>query len=399
MGEVFMFEKTIDLAIDSINEVLLNLARLLMTHKDELIAINKTEITAYAGNDTSILNRLKITDAKLAGMVNSLQIVASLDNPVGKTLFKHTKGNGLEIENRTVPFGTVLIIYESRPDVTIEAAAIAFKSGNKIILKGGKESHKSNRFLESLWHKALQQNNMDTGFVQYLELDREQTQNFLQNAQNKIDLVVPRGGDGLIQFVKQHASIPVLVSGRGNNFIYIDDEVDNNIIEPIIMNAKLSNISACNALDKVIINTKWKEENSNAYNQLIDILQQNNVEVIILENITDDAILYEEFLDKKIVFLFSDTLNEAIEIINTYSGKHSASILSTNENNIATFQQNVDCAAVYSNASTRFTDGSEFGLGAELAISTDKLHHRGPLGLQHLVTNKWFIKGNGQIRN
>lgn len=381
------------------NKVLLRLAQLLAAYQAEIFTINKAEIAAYTGNDSSILNRLKITDDKLAAMINSLQTVANLESPLNKILFTNTHENGLEIENKTVAFGTVLIIYESRPDVTIEAAAIAFKSGNKIILKGGKESHKTNQYLVSLWQQALQENNIDVSYIQYLELNREQTQSYLQNARNKIDLVVPRGGESLIQFVKQNATIPVLVSGRGNNFLYIDAEVNNSIIEPIIINAKTSNISACNALDKVIINHQWKQNNSLAYQNLITNLQQNNVEVIVLENITNDTILYEEFLEKKIVLLFASSLNEAIAIINKYSGKHSASILSTNENNVANFQQNVDCAAVYSNASTRFTDGGQFGLGAELAISTDKLHHRGPLGLQHLVTNKWFIKGNGQIRN
>ncbi len=222
---------------------------------------------------------------------------------------------------------------------------------------------------------------------------------YLQEQQNNIDLVIPRGGESLIKFVKQYSSIPVMISGRGNNFIYVDETVDNEIILPIILNAKLSNISACNALDKVIFNTNWIANNQSFFNSIMDELRKEDVEIIMYKNEMGDGILYEEFLAKKIVIIELENLNSAIEMINKYCGKHSASILSNNQNDIDYFVQNVDCAAVYSNASTRFTDGGQFGLGAEMAISTDKLHHRGPLGLQHLVTNKWIIKGNGQVRN
>lgn len=386
------------LNIETINNVLQNVAQLLQQEEEQIFAINKQEMNAYNGADTTLLNRLKIDEKKLEAMVNSLQTVASLPNPVNKLLYSFTTPENLQIENRTAPFGTILIIYESRPDVTIEAAAIAFKTGNKIKLKGGKESHLSNQFLVSLWHKALEQNNVSTNFVEYLILDRIETQNYLQTQQKNIDLVIPRGGDSLINFVKQHSTIPVMISGRGNNFIYVDETVNNEIILPIILNAKLSNISACNALDKVIFNTNWIANNQTFFKNIIDELKKESVEVVMYKNEMGDDILYEEFLAKKIVIIESENLDIAIEIINKYCGKHSASILSNNQNNIDYFIENVDCAAVYSNASTRFTDGGQFGLGAEMAISTDKLHHRGPLGLQHLVTNKWVIKGNGQIR-
>ncbi len=387
------------LSVELIDKVLLDVARLLQQKQAEFFEINKQEMNAYSGDDMTLLNRLKIDDKKLQAMINSLQTVASLQSPVNNLLYSFTTPDNLQIENRTSPFGTILIIYESRPDVTIEAAAIAFKAGNKIKLKGGKESHSSNQFLVGLWHQALAKNNVSIDFIEYLTLDRTETQTYLQEQQNTIDLVIPRGGESLIKFVKQYSSIPVMISGRGNNFIYVDETVNNEIILPIILNAKLGNISACNSLDKVIFNTNWIANNQTFYNNIIEELKKESVEVVMYKNEMGDGILYEEFLAKKIVIIESENANNASEMINKYCGKHSASILSNNQNNIDYFIQNVDCAAVYSNASTRFTDGGQFGLGAEMAISTDKLHHRGPLGLQHLVTNKWIIKGNGQIRN
>lgn len=386
------------LPIQTINSVLLEVADLIKLHKEDLLSINKIDILNYAGADLTLTERLKIDDAKCVGMINSLHALIALPNPVGNIIYTHTNTQGLIIQNQTAPFGTILIIYESRPDVTIEAAAIAFKSGNKILLKGGKEAHGTNFFLTSLWHKALSKFNVPLTIITYLALDRLATQNYLKNNTNNIDLVVPRGGNTLIDFVKNNCAIPMLISGRGNNFIYIDEQVDNAIIEPILVNAKLQNLSACNALDKVLVNKNWLCNNEVLWYGILNSFKKENVQIIQHNKGDDNEILNEEFLDAKLLWKTVEDNNEAINIINTYSGKHSAAILSTNINAIAVFNNMVDSAAVYSNASTRFTDGGQFGLGAELAISTGKLHHRGPLGLQHLVTNKWIITGNGQIR-
>jgi glutamate-5-semialdehyde dehydrogenase len=384
--------------IKIINEVLLEVAKQLEAEKEAIFLVNKNDLNLYTGNDLTITERLKISDNKLQGMVKGLNDLEKLPNPCGNILYSFTNEDGLEIRNESSPFGAILIIYESRPDVTIEAAAIAFKSGSKIFLKGGKESHGSNIFLVGLWHKALQKYNLPTNLITYLPLNRQETQDYLkQNAKN-IDLVVPRGGDALIQFVKENATMPVLISGRGNNFIYIDSEVDNEIILPIILNSKLQNLSACNALDKLLVHTKWIKNNAELWQHILDKLIQEDVIILEHKDGENDAILHEEFLNKKLLFKIVNDVEAAILIINTYSGKHSTSILSNMESNISQFETEVDCAAVYTNASTRFTDGGQFGLGAELAISTDKLHHRGPLGLQHLVTNKWIIKGKGHTR-
>ena len=333
------------------------------------------------------------------------QLIADVD-PVGKELYNFTHENGLKMINKTAPFGTVLIIYESRPDVTVEAGGIAFKSGNKILLKGGKESLNSNLKIVELWHKALAENNISTNWVEYLNYNRTETQAFLEHPTQKVDLIVPRGGEKLIAFVKQHATCPVIVSGRGNNFVYVDTEADVEMALSVILNAKASKISACNALDKVLVNTNLINKES-FVKTLIHKLLEHKVEILgdneisKFENVAafeDEAIWYEEFLDYKIVLGSVKNIDEAISKINTYGGGHSAVILTENKETAQYFMESVDSAAVYQNASTRFTDGGQFGLGGELAISTDKLHHRGPMGLQHLVTNKWYVYGNGQIR-
>ncbi|WP_372766863.1 glutamate-5-semialdehyde dehydrogenase [Lutibacter sp.] len=388
------------------NAVLLSVAKLICDEKLALLKANKTDIKKYVGEDLAMYERLKVDEEKIKEMILSLkQLVADVD-PVGKELYNFTHENGLKITNKTAPFGTILIIYESRPDVTVEAAGIAFKSGNKILLKGGKESVNSNLKIVDLWHKALAQNKISTEWVEYLNYSRAETQSFLQHPTQKVDLIVPRGGEKLISFVKQYATCPVIVSGRGNNFIYVDAEADLEIALKVILNAKTTKISACNAADKVLINSSLPNKEI-FIKKLIENLLEFNVEILgdgalsIFENVKafeDEAIWCEEFLDYKIVLGSVDSSAEAIEKINKYGGGHSAVIITKNEETATTFMESVDSAAVYQNASTRFTDGGQFGLGGELAISTDKLHHRGPMGLQHLVTNKWYIYGNGQIR-
>ena len=239
-------------------------------------------------------------------------------------------------------------------------------------------------------------------------MNREETQSFLKNPTEQLDLVVPRGGERLIDFVKEHAKCAVLISGRGNNFIYIDENADWEKTVAVIINAKTDKISACNALDKILIN-KNIPNFENKLKELQTVLKERNVTILVdaaVKNvlkeeslITDDTIWSEEFLALKCCFGAVSNLDEAIEMINMYCGGHSASIMTTNDENAADFMQEVDCAAVYKNSSTRFTDGGQLGVGAELAISTDKLHHRGPLGLKKLVTNKYYIFGEGHIRS
>lgn len=394
------------LSIEKRNVVLRRMAELLEQERANIKRVNQQDINNYSGDDLAMEKRLLVDDAKIDGMILSMQQLACQEDPVGVERFHFDHANGMKIINKTAAFGTIMIIYESRPDVTVEAGGIAFKSGNKILLKGGKESLLSNLKIVSLWHQALEENNISTEWVEYLNYNREETQAFLEKPTQKVDLIVPRGGEKLIAFVKKHATCPVIISGRGNNFVYVNKEADLKKALDIIINGKTSNISVCNALDKVLIDSNLENWESFAKNLVIE-LQKYKVAILGDERfskttnvpqIESDLIWYEEFLDYKIVIGIVNSDEEAIAKINKYCGGHSASIITENVVIAQQFMEQVDTAAVYHNASTRFTDGGQFGLGGELAISTDKLHQRGPIGLQHLVTNKWYIYGNGQIR-
>ncbi|WP_370478686.1 glutamate-5-semialdehyde dehydrogenase [Tamlana flava] len=394
------------LKIESRNAVLLKMAELLERERQAIIEINKSDLEAYKGEDISMYDRLKVDDAKVDEMIKAVTHLASQDDPVGVERFSFKHENGMQVYNKTASFGTVLIIYESRPDVTVEAAGIAFKSGNKILLKGGKESTNSNLKIVDLWHEALQDVGASTEWVEYLQFNRTETQAFLEKPTQQVDLIVPRGGERLIAFVKEHATCPVIISGRGNNFIFVEKEADLDIAMQVIINAKTAKISACNALDKVLVDKNLPNKES-FIKTLISKLKEHNVEILGDEEVSkydgvslipSESIWSEEFLDYKIVIGEIASTEEAIAMINKYSGGHSSSIITTNEAEAKTFMENVDTAAVYHNASTRFTDGGQLGLGGELAISTDKLHQRGPIGLQHLVTNKWYVYGSGQTR-
>jgi glutamate-5-semialdehyde dehydrogenase len=388
------------------NDVLASLARLLGERKDEIIAANKLDIAACPKDDLVIFDRLKVDEAKIEKMIASVKSVIAANDPVGKVISSRKSENGLKIENRTVPFGTILIIYEARPDVSIEAAIIALKAGNRILLKGGKEARNTNLCLANLWKIALTENNADANFVKYLDISREETQKLINGDAEKFDLVIPRGGETLINFVIKNSKAPVIVSGRGNNFAYIDSESDFETALEIVINGK-SRLSVCNALDKVLIDETLPDFDAKV-NQLINALLAKNIEILGDENICklNDSVQlffgeetwFEEFLSAKIVVAVVSNITEAIEKINKYSGGHSATIITKNAERAEQFMREVDCAAVYHNASVRFTDGGEFGLGAEIAISTQKLHFRGPLGAEHLLTNKWFVFGAGQIR-
>ena len=394
------------LSIEKRNEVLKTMASLLDEKSQLILSANAMDMDCYDPNDRAMHDRLKVDQSKVQGMIDSLLQLAGQEDPLGRERFSFIHENGLKIQNRTAPFGTVLIIYESRPDVTVEAAGIAFKSGNKILLKGGKESLNSNRAIVDLWHEALRGNGVDPEWITYLKLDRQETQEFLKNPSEKVDLIIPRGGEKLIQFVKQNASCPVIVSGRGNNFAYVHREADPETAIRIIVNAKTDKISACNALDKVLID-KNLPNFQNFMTALEKALRKEKVEIMVGKDlnpnskstvIQEDSIWYEEFLDYKILIDSVELEEEAIDRINKYGGGHSATVITRDEGFARRFMDEVDAAAVYHNASTRFTDGFQFGLGGELAISTDKLHQRGPIGLEHLVTNKWYVYGEGQIR-
>jgi len=402
-----MFESLFDILKNmKRNDVLNTLAELLEENIQKIIDINQQDFSVYLGTDQAMLDRLKVDGKKVLGMIDSVRIVQKMENPDGKVLNSYQHKNGMIIENKTVPFGKILIIYESRPDVTIEASVIAFKAGNKVVLKGGREAGKTNLFLVELWQEALQKNGMEKDFVKYVNYDRDETQNLIKNNIENVDLIIPRGGEGLIKFVLKNTNVPVIVSGRGNNFLYLDKESDFEMAKKIIINGK-SRISVCNALDKVLIN-KDLPNFELSIRELVDLLIEKNITVLGDENLAKlnikiietkgEEILAEEFLSAKIYLSLVNDIDEAILKINKYSGRHSTCIVTENKNTAKKFQDEADCAAVHHNTSVRFTDGGQFGFGAEIGISTQKLHSRGPIGVAQLVTNKWYISGNGQTR-
>lgn len=390
------------------NEVLTSMIRILDENRERLLEANQKDLDAFQKEDRAMYDRLVINDKKIDQMIQAVAQVQSQEDPVHQEISKQELENGLKIINKTAPFGTIMIIYESRPDVTIEAAVLAFKANNRILLKGGKEAIFSNKMLVAFWHEALQENHLATDYIQLFTLNRTETQAFLKNPTEKLDLIVPRGGEKLIAFVKEHAQCAVLISGRGNNFLYVSEHADWEQSKKVILNAKTDKISACNALDKILISTKiadYSEKLKDLAQSLSDhhvaILVDDEVQKVLKEasRITDPTIWKEEFLAMKCCIGAVNSIEEAIEKINTNSGGHSATIMTTDTHEAQVFMEQIDCAAVYQNASTRFTDGGQMGVGAELAISTDKLHHRGPLGLKQLVTNKYYIFGDGQVRN
>lgn len=389
------------------NNVLQSMINILDKRRNEIIEANKKDLESFGEGDQAMYDRLVVDDKKVDSMIQSVKEVMAQDDPVGKTIEHRRLDSGLDITNKTAPFGTIMIIYESRPDVTIEAAVLAFKANNKIYLKGGKEAFNSNKILEECWHQALKENGLDTNWIEMLKLDRKETQEFLKNPPVHIDLIVPRGGERLIAFVKEHATGAVLVSGRGNNFLYISKNADWETAKKVATNAKCDKISGCNALDKILVDKKI-DNYEEKLKDLADHLKKHTVKILVddevaqvlneEEKISSEDTWYEEFLAMKIVIGATENLDSAIEKINKYSGGHSASIITKDKEEAQKFMEQVDSAAVYHNASTRFTDGGQMGVGAELAISTDKLHHRGPLGLKQLVTNKYYVFGEGHIR-
>ncbi len=395
------------LSTEDKNTVLKTMMELLDVHRASIIGANKIDVENFKGGDQAMMDRLIVDDKKVDGMIQAVKEIMDKPDPVNQVISEIMREDGLKIINKSAPFGTIMIIYESRPDVTIEASVLAFKANNKIILKGGKEAKHSNLKLVELWHKALELNSLEPNWIDYLNLPRDEVQAFLKNPDRPIDLIVPRGGERLINFVKEHSSCPVLVSGRGNNFLFVDEKADWEKAKQVIINAKTDKISACNALDKVLIHAslrdrdaKLKELAKELKAAEVKILADAKVGGIIkdAEQISNEDVWYEEFLELKVAIAMVENLSEAIEMINKYSGGHSSSIITEDALSAGAFMQQVDSGAVYHNASTRFTDGGQMGVGAELAISTDKLHHRGPLGLEQLVTNKYYVYGNGHVR-
>ena len=356
------------------------------------------------GMHPGMLDRLRLNKERIAAMSEGLNQVAELVDPVGEVMEEFTRPNGLKIRKVRVPFGVIGIIYESRPNVTADAFGLCFKSGNAVILKGGSDALKSNAAITASIRNALRKNGICQDALQLIEsADREVTSCFMKLNQY-VDVLIPRGGAGLIRSVVENSTIPVIETGTGNCHIYVDEYADFNKALPIIINAKTQRIGVCNACESLVVHRAIADS---FLPELAQALQSRNVEMRGDETacglIGDAREATEEdygkeYLDYIISIKTVDTIEEAIAHINKYNTKHSEAIITENKKNAEMFLNEVDAACVYVNASTRFTDGFEFGFGAEIGISTQKMHARGPMGLKELTSYKYLIEGEGQIR-
>ena len=384
------------------NRVLSEISSLLRSHVTEIIGANKLDIETARANGMSeaMIDRLTLTEQRIGGMADGVDKVISLPDPVGAVIGGSDLPNGLHVIKKRVPIGTIGIIFESRPNVTVDAATLCFKAGNTVILRGGSDAINSNK---ALMRTALRNCVVNENAVQLVEDTSRAVANAMMKLNKYIDLLIPRGGGGLIHAVIENATIPVIQTGEGNCHVYVDESADIDMAVNIINNAKTQRPSVCNAIENILVHEKAAPE----LFRKLDMLWQGRVAIrgdeetaklVKVEKIADDTDYATEFLDYRLSSKVVKSLDEAIEHINRFGTKHSECIVTQSLRSAEIFQQRIDAAAVYVNASTRFTDGFEFGLGAEIGISTQKLHARGPMGLEALTTYKYLINGNGQIR-
>ena len=394
------------LSSEARNEAVCKMANALEANADRILSANKKDakVAKAKGLKLSLMDRLALDKRKIADMASCLREVSELPDPIGSIVSTWTRPNGLLIGKMRVPLGVVGIIYESRPNVTSDAAGICVKSGNAVILRGGSDAINSNVAIGEVLRRALASTAVPVDTVQVVSsTDRRVAEEFMQ-MRDYVDVLIPRGGANLIRTVVEKASIPVIETGTGNCHIYVEEDADLEKAIPIIVNAKCQRPGTCNAAEKLLVHANVAEQFLPA---AIAALRTKNVEVRGCDKtariVTDVKLAteedwYTEYLDFIIGVKVVTDLDEAIAHINKYGTKHSDSILTADFDKALRFIREVDSAAVYWNASTRFTDGNQFGLGAEIGISTQKLHARGPMSVQHLTTTKYFILGNGQIR-
>ncbi len=388
------------------DRALLAAAGALIDRGEELLSANALDLEAgkAAGMRPGMLDRLALTKERIGAMAEGLRQIAALPDPVGEVLETFTRPNGLEIEKRRVPLGVIGIIYESRPNVTADAFGLCFKTGNAVILKGGSDAIRSNAAIEAVLRDALEAEGITPDAIQLIrDTDRAVTEQFMR-MKTYVDVLIPRGGAGLIRAVVENATVPVIETGTGNCHIFVDESADIDMAVKIILNAKTQRIGVCNACESLVVHEKIRQRLLPA---LAAALREKHVEIRADERVREvidgcvpvtEEDYGMEYLDYIISMKTVDSVEEAIAHINRYNTKHSDAILTQNPENAEKFLAGVDAACVYVNASTRFTDGFEFGFGAEIGISTQKLHARGPMGLKELTTYKYAIRGNGQVR-
>jgi len=391
----------------TIKSVLLNLAKLARENCEFILKENLKDLERMDPQDPKF-DRLKLTEERIEGIARDIENVAGLPNPVGKILKEDIRPNGLKISKVSVPFGVIGIIYEARPNVTFDVFALCLKSGNACVLKGGSDAINSNQAIVSVIQNVLKAFDLDENTVCLLPAGREETNEMLR-ASGYIDLIIPRGSQTLINFVRENARVPVIETGAGICHTYFDEFGDAEKGREIIFNAKTRRPSVCNALDCLIIHESRLDELPAFGKRLLDenvLIYADDKSFSKLAGIYPYDLLHKateesfgiEFLSLKMAIKTVANFDEAIAQINKYSSKHSEAIISESAENIQKFRKMVDASSVYSNASTAFTDGSQFGLGAEIGISTQKLHARGPMALEELTSYKWIVEGDGQVR-
>lgn len=389
------------------NDALAAMAKALRNNALKILAENAKDMAKgqERGLSNALLDRLQLTNERIEGMARGLEDLIALDDPIGSTVAQWQRPNGLEITRKRVPLGVVAIIYEARPNVTADAAGLCLKTGNAVILKGGSEAYHSNLAVVNVLRDALKEQQLPEDLLQFVESTDREAVALLLKLREYIDVVIPRGGAGLIRFVVENATIPSIETGTGNCHIYMDKDGDPQMGIDILFNAKTQRPAVCNAAETLLVH---KDIAGKFLPQAAAKLYEKNVEIRGCERTC--AILPEakaatekdwetEFLDYILAVKVVDSTEEAIAHIARYSSGHSEAIITENYSTSRFFTERVDAAAVYVNASTRFTDGNEFGFGAEIGISTQKLHARGPMGLNALTTEKYLIHGEGQIRS
>lgn len=388
------------------NEALTAVASALTENTNSIISANRLDLENAVKNNMSaaMQDRLKLDAKRIEGMAQGVMKIVSLPDPVGKVLGGGELPNGLQIVKKSVPLGVVGIIFESRPNVTVDAAALCLKSGNVSVLRGGSDAINSNKCLVGLMRGALEKCGVDKNVISLVEDTSRETVGELMRLNRCIDVLIPRGGHGLIQNVMNNSTVPVIQTGEGNCSVYVDASADIDMAVNIADNGKTQRPSVCNAIENILVHkdiaAKFLPKLKEKWAGKVKILgDKRTSEIISTDGAASEKEYSTEFLDYVIAVKIVDSVEEAIDFINTYGTKHSECIVTKSYENGVKFQQNVDAAAVYINASTRFTDGGEFGLGAEIGISTQKLHARGPMGLEEMTTYKYLISGSGQIRS
>jgi glutamate-5-semialdehyde dehydrogenase len=364
------------------------IARTVESHSQEIVEANRADLATASGLRPALVDRLTLNDERVAGLAAGVRAVSALPDPLGTVIRELDRPDGLRVTKLRVPLGVVAIIYEARPNVTTDAAALGLKSGNACILRGSRTAARTNHALIDLVREAIAESGLPADAVQQLEADREELAAFVADP-HAADVVIPRGGEELKAFLLEHSRVPVLAAAGGNNHVYVDATADADMAEAIVVNAKTQRPGVCNAAETLLVH----RDRGELRDRIAQALEAQGVEMV-----EGEEAWATEFLDLRMAVRRVDSLDDALDHIATYGTGHSEAIVTGDEAAAERFLAEVDAAAVYVNASTRFTDGGEFGMGAEMGISTNRLHARGPVALEELTTSKYVVRGDGQVR-